>query len=565
MGSTDEIYLKVEVLYLFSQGSGQADHPHLIQVHYPAHQQAPTLRDVKLRLTALRGSGMSDSYSWSYKRCYRGAFVWCDVVDDDFILPLSESGEYVLKALEVVESPRDALGREAVQPSRVAGTALVNNVPRDMDPIPKLNELCKVDRPKETSTDWSEWKQVPVNGPAVSDTATNACRIEPSDVSRSRSSSFVPELFIENKRCLESTKETDSSTDDFSTDASCELSSEEDSHVESKEMPASAVMQSTNHGGILSFPLPSLEVSRKECVKSETWVVEEEVNPTPVKGRTSRRSNDEFYDCSSTACIGDIPSSPVTQACFPGYAFTFMLKKTARFPRSQICRRVEVVERLQAVTVEKPIYSRYIPSTRHGSGSTMEPRLPHSTKTGTLNWRLQRKQRPAVEPGREVRSLSKFLEDTKNQTILQVIDKEDISRIRRAPRVRKVRNDDCDYAMCREVALDVPEALVQSGRGLGKNEKIVSDLSLKKTDLKSSRVLTRPAARQSFRLGAKQSSASFSPASGNVLNPSAFSGPLDTSKEKAYKHRRALIAGISGSHITSDEAYIARPLTSGLT
>lgn len=28
------------------------------------------------------------------------------MVDDDFILPLSESGEYVLKALEVVESPR---------------------------------------------------------------------------------------------------------------------------------------------------------------------------------------------------------------------------------------------------------------------------------------------------------------------------------------------------------------------------------------------------------------------------------------------------------------------------
>lgn len=36
-------------------------------------------------------------------RCYRGVFVWCDVVDDDFIFLFSESGEYVLKVFEVVE------------------------------------------------------------------------------------------------------------------------------------------------------------------------------------------------------------------------------------------------------------------------------------------------------------------------------------------------------------------------------------------------------------------------------------------------------------------------------
>lgn len=37
-------------------------------------------------------------------RSYKGTFIWCDVFDGDDILPLSESGEYVLKALEVMDS-----------------------------------------------------------------------------------------------------------------------------------------------------------------------------------------------------------------------------------------------------------------------------------------------------------------------------------------------------------------------------------------------------------------------------------------------------------------------------
>jgi len=38
------------------------------------------------------------------RRSYKGTFIWCDVFDDDVILPLGESGEYVLKALEVYDA-----------------------------------------------------------------------------------------------------------------------------------------------------------------------------------------------------------------------------------------------------------------------------------------------------------------------------------------------------------------------------------------------------------------------------------------------------------------------------
>lgn len=36
-------------------------------------------------------------------RNYKGTFIWCDIFDTDVILPVSGSGEYVLKALEIID------------------------------------------------------------------------------------------------------------------------------------------------------------------------------------------------------------------------------------------------------------------------------------------------------------------------------------------------------------------------------------------------------------------------------------------------------------------------------
>jgi hypothetical protein len=47
---------------------------------------------------------MPGSFSWSYKRNYKDSFIWCDLFDDDCILPLSATGEYVLKAMELFDA-----------------------------------------------------------------------------------------------------------------------------------------------------------------------------------------------------------------------------------------------------------------------------------------------------------------------------------------------------------------------------------------------------------------------------------------------------------------------------
>lgn len=69
MESPSEFYHKIEVLYMLSKGTGQGDHPHMIQVQYPSHQQAPTLRGMHCLLfhldTSLKASIISPGISFS--------------------------------------------------------------------------------------------------------------------------------------------------------------------------------------------------------------------------------------------------------------------------------------------------------------------------------------------------------------------------------------------------------------------------------------------------------------------------------------------------------------------
>lgn len=76
----------------------------MITVQYPSNQDGLRLRDVKRRLTTLRGQGIGHSFSWSYKRNYRSTFIWNDLSDDDVIYPLRGSGEYLLKASELIDT-----------------------------------------------------------------------------------------------------------------------------------------------------------------------------------------------------------------------------------------------------------------------------------------------------------------------------------------------------------------------------------------------------------------------------------------------------------------------------
>ncbi|KAH9534556.1 hypothetical protein CY35_17G011500 [Sphagnum magellanicum] len=98
--ATTSLTTKVQVVYQLCR-EGKLEHPHMIDVQYPTHQNGLRLRDVKKRLNKLRGKGMSESFAWSYKRSYKNAYIWRDLTEKDVILPLQGSKEYVLKASEL--------------------------------------------------------------------------------------------------------------------------------------------------------------------------------------------------------------------------------------------------------------------------------------------------------------------------------------------------------------------------------------------------------------------------------------------------------------------------------
>ncbi|XXG64193.1 hypothetical protein AAC387_Pa05g2205 [Persea americana] len=89
---------RVHIIYFLSR-MGRIEHPHLIRVNH-MNRSGVHLRDVKRWLSDLRGKGMPDSFSWSYKRRYKTGYVWQDLMDDDLITPISDN-EYVLKGSEI--------------------------------------------------------------------------------------------------------------------------------------------------------------------------------------------------------------------------------------------------------------------------------------------------------------------------------------------------------------------------------------------------------------------------------------------------------------------------------
>ncbi|GJM92952.1 hypothetical protein PR202_ga09461 [Eleusine coracana subsp. coracana] len=94
---------RINVVYFLSRG-GRTDHPHLFRVNHHSRAGGVRLRDVKRWLSEIRGKDMPGNFSWSYKRKYKGGYVWQDLKDDDLVTPVSDS-EYVLKGCDVRGTP----------------------------------------------------------------------------------------------------------------------------------------------------------------------------------------------------------------------------------------------------------------------------------------------------------------------------------------------------------------------------------------------------------------------------------------------------------------------------
>nr|CAD1830774.1 unnamed protein product [Ananas comosus var. bracteatus] len=77
---------KVPVVYYLCRNR-HLEHPHFMEVPLSSSSEALYLRDVIIRLNALRGKGMAAMYSWSCKRSYKNGFVWHDLSEDDLVHP----------------------------------------------------------------------------------------------------------------------------------------------------------------------------------------------------------------------------------------------------------------------------------------------------------------------------------------------------------------------------------------------------------------------------------------------------------------------------------------------
>ena len=394
--------------------------------------------------------------------------------------------------------------------------------------------------------------------------ATKACdneRID--DYSTDARSTSVSDDFIENKRCLEKSKGSDLSTSvsgtnrntgyqaersDISDGSSDTSSFERDEKSESKELRSGPILRSIDHGETSTLPFASSGFSRKEPVKSRTWIVKpEEDNPVPsINGRTSRRHSDEFYEKESMVRRRDVPSSPVARPCFPGDPFMFMLKKAVKFHRSQLCRKVEVVEKFRGLSVDEHSFSRQTSTTRRGVRSKNLPQKPHFSKIVTLKSEPHWNQISSEEPAREASGLFEFVETSKIRSTSQRIDNEDARKTGSARHIRSVSNDGYGTVRCREVMV-VPEAVLLPERLSTEDEKAMSDLKSKKLlvkpDMKSFKVVTKSAVRQSSKSGAEPSSSLFNPASAHALQlpTCTVSRPKEITKERALKHQRSLV------------------------
>lgn len=282
---------------------------------------------------------------------------------------------------------------------------------------------------------------------------------------------------------------------------------------------------------------PVSEFFRKGPVKSKTWVVKEEDVSVPIHAGTSRRCRDESYER-----VPVLPPSPVVRPCFPGHPLMFMLKKAARFHRSQLCRRVEVVETFRALPLEEPNFSRYTSKKRHGNGSKKADQRPHFSKIVTLKSKPQRNKISSEEPGREARTLSDFVEPTKSRSLSERMVSNGSRDVASARHNRADSMDAHHTVRCREVVVG-PKVSSRSERFPKEDENGISDLkSLVNPELKSLKMDSKSSARHTSKPGIVSSSSLFIAAPAEEVHLPTVSKPQEISKERALKQHRSQVA-----------------------
>lgn len=491
----------------------------------------------------------------------------------------------------LLESPHaDALDRAADQPCQEA-------VQSAMRILPTLNvsgatvttlkqEITQPDGVRDignvrntASHNCSESNQKLLGSFVHAGNETNACGNRRTDDCSTGTPTSASEDIVENKRCLEkfrrsgsSITTTSASATNSSTGTQTEPSASSDDNsdvsffkrevkLEVKDLPSGTLMRSTDFDETSTRAFPSSEIFRRGPVKSRTWVVKEEDISAPINVRSSRRSSDESCERDPMVSTSrDIPSSPVFRPCFPGHPLTFMLKKAARFHRSQLCRRVEVVETFRALPLEEPSFSRYTSKSRTGIGSKKVAQKPHFSRIVTLKAKSQRNKMPSEEPQRESRSLSEFLETTKSRSSSERIVNEGA---RKAASARHIRSDSIHSknaygtARCREVVVG-PKAVLLPERVPREDEKAMSDLkSLVKSDLKSFKTVTKSSVRQASKPGVEPSSFIFNPAPAQALQLPTVCRSLEINKNESLQQHKSLIAGFADRQ-TTDGSSISR-------
>ncbi|KAI6675803.1 hypothetical protein NL676_003709 [Syzygium grande] len=82
---------RIKVLYFLGHGRGSGagvEQPHLFCANHSSSNDL-LLKDFKRWLADLRGSHLTEAFSWSYKRRYKTGYIWQEAVDDDLVMPTS--------------------------------------------------------------------------------------------------------------------------------------------------------------------------------------------------------------------------------------------------------------------------------------------------------------------------------------------------------------------------------------------------------------------------------------------------------------------------------------------
>nr|XP_043611042.1 protein SOSEKI 1 [Erigeron canadensis] len=139
---------RVHIVYYLCH-NGRIEHPHLIRIHHRSHNGVH-LKDVKRWLSKLRGEDMPQKFAWSYKRKYKGGYIWQDILDEDLITPICDN-EYVLKGSQISKTTSNNVN-EDFEPKSSSPYEVITNDQK----YPSTRKEYSLDFSTNTSTNIEE-------------------------------------------------------------------------------------------------------------------------------------------------------------------------------------------------------------------------------------------------------------------------------------------------------------------------------------------------------------------------------------------------------------------------